>query len=192
MKKLLTGAGFSLLAAGLLALVPATTGQAQEITPESSTSAARAPGRHGLVRSYQGNTLQVRGLDGSFRSYTLTPEMAASLNLTSGELVSFDSDDSGQITRLQPPVVESVLEGTVSSIEGELVTVTSPSGRSVTTPVPYATISRLDIAPGKELMVIQYEGTWATKICCPPVAAVPPPPIGGGELPPEVPIQGLW
>ena len=193
MKTLLTGTGLSLVAAGLLTLIPAPSSQAQEIVPTSGTptAATRLPARYGLVRSYSGNTLEVRGLDGSFKRYTLTPEMAAAMDLGKGELVAFDADDGGQITQIKPPAVESVLEGTVSSIEGELVTVTSLSGESVTTPVPYSTIERLALAPGKELMVIQYQGTWATKICCPPVAAVPETPIGGIELPPE-PVQGLW
>ena len=130
-------------------------------------------------------------MDGIFRSYNISPDQAALMDLTRGELISFDTDEQGQITRLQPPAVESVFEGTISAIEGELVTVTSSSGQTVTTPVPPGTIARLDLVPGKDLMVIQYQGTWATKICCTPTAAVPEAPVGAFDPEPE-PIPGLW
>lgn len=199
MNKLLKATGVSLFPAVMLALSPITAGQAQEITPTSSQgvpATSQLPGRYGLVRSYNGIALEIRGLDGIFRSYTVSPEKIDSMKLTLGDLVAFDTDESGKITRLQLPEVESVFEGTISAIEGELVTVTSSSGQTVTTPVPPATIARLGLMPGKDLMVIQYQGTWATKICCPPVAAadpptVPSPPVGGFDPQPE-PIPALW
>ena len=199
MNKLLTATGVSLFPAVMLALSPITVGQAQEITPTSSQevpATSQLPSRYGLVRSYNGNALEIRGLDGIFRSYTVSSKNVASMRLTRGDLVAFDTDESGKITRLQPPEVESVFEGTISAIEGELVTVTSSSGQTLTTPVPPATIARLGLIPGKDLMVIQYQGTWATKICCPLAAAadpptVPNPPVGGFDPQPE-PIPALW
>lgn len=199
MKNLLTGAGLSLLITSIVSVGSASVSFAQEsnIDPQS------LPGNYGLVRSYNGQNLEVRLLDGTEKSYTL-PEGSAEA-LQQGDLVGFDVDDAGMVSKIQPPAVDEVIRGTVTDIDMESQTVTLlPEGADapVDTRISQSTISRLGLEPGKEVMVTKYANTWASKVCLPRAAApvVAPPvqepivPFGGAEPDPipSEPIPALW
>ncbi|MGR3275385.1 hypothetical protein ACSYAD_09760 [Acaryochloris marina NIES-2412] len=199
MKNLLTGAGISLLATTIASFGSVNVSLAQEtsIDPQS------LPGNYGLVRSYDGQNLEVRLLDGTQKTYSV-PE-GSSESLSQGDLIGFDVDDEGMVSRVQPPAVDEVIRGTVTDVDLESETVTLlPEGADapVDTRVSQSTIARLGLEPGKEMMVTQFENTWATKVCLPRAAApvVAPPvqepivPYGGAEPDPipSEPIPALW
>ena len=201
MKNLLTGAGLSLLMGTVISVGPASVSFAQEsnIEPQS------VPGNYGLVRSYNGENLEVRMLDGTEKSYTV-PE-GTSTELKKGDLVGFDVDDAGEISEIQPPTVDEVIRGTVTDIDMESQTVTIlPEGGDapVDTRISESAISNLALEPGKEVMVTKFANTWASKVCLPkaaaPVAAPPVEepiaPTGGIEESPPAPaaepIPALW
>jgi len=218
MKNLLTKAGLSLLVTGIVSVGISSVSHAQDASeasevsqdaPEVSIEPESLPGNYGLVRSYNGQNLDVRLLDGTEKSYTV-PE-GSSAELKQGDLVGFDVDEEGVVSRVQPPAVDEVIRGTVTDIDPESQTVTlMPEGadEAVDTQISQATISKLGLEPGKEVMVTRFQGTWASKVCLPraaaPVAAPPVEepiaPTGGIEepipveepLPAEEPIPALW
>ncbi|NJK40972.1 MAG: hypothetical protein HC934_05710 [Acaryochloridaceae cyanobacterium SU_2_1] len=111
-------------------------------------------------------------------------------------MVAYDTDQNGAVTKIEPPAVSQVFEGTVSDIEGDQITVIAPDGSSLTTTLATENINRLALAPGKEVSVTQYQGTSATRVCCipkfvqaPPVA---PPPFQPPFQAPPPPIPALW
>ncbi|BDM80656.1 hypothetical protein [Acaryochloris marina] len=200
MKNLLTGAGVSLLVTTIASFGSVNVSLAQEtsIDPQS------LPGNYGLVRSYDGQNLEVRLLDGTQKTYSVPEGTSASLE--QGDLIGFDLDKEGtMVSNVQPPVVDEVIRGTVTDVDLESETVTLlPEGADapIDTRVSQSTISRLGLEPGKEMMVTKFADTWATKVCLPRAAApvVAPPvqepivPFGGAEPDPipSEPIPALW
>lgn len=179
------------------------------ITPSGSTTAgggqtpAKLPANYGLVRSAANGVLEVRMLDGTAKQLTIPSGVATPASgFQRGDLVGFDTDPAGNLTRIEPATVEREFKGTISSINGDQVTLLSPSGETFTTSVETATIARMGLTTGKELKVTTHAGTWATKICCTetpaPVSTIPivpaptPMPQGGGTPVAPVPIRGLW
>jgi hypothetical protein len=180
------------------------------ITPAGSTTSSGAtsakpklPANYGLVRSVGNGMVEVRSLDGTAKQLTIPSTLASSgSGLQPGSLVGFDTDASGVVSRLEPATVEREVQGTISSINGDQVTLLTSSGETFTTAVDTATIARLGLVPNKELKVTTYAGTWATKICCTetpaPVSTIPivpapaPMPQGGGVPVAPQPIRGLW
>jgi hypothetical protein len=176
-----------------------STGGGSTITPSDKGKGSNLPGEYGVVRNVSGNTVEVRTLDGT--SKTLTVADAGSLaSVKRGDIIGYDVDKSGAVTRLEPPAVEKAFEGTVSAIDEDQVTVTSATGETLTTTIRPSTMARLGLTTGKQVTVTTYQGTWATKVCCveppapPPVEETPvqPPPQGGVEVPPPEPVKGLW
>ncbi len=180
---------------------------AAETKDTSITPSAKAnlSSNYGIVRSVSNGTLDVRLLDGTSKQLTISEPLAsATSGLKRGDLIGFDTDSSGGLTKLQPPEVDRVIEGTVSTIDGNQVTVKTATGESITTPVETATINRMALAPGSQLKVTTFKNTWATKICGaitpppPPVTNVPvepttPIPTGGAVAPPPpAPTRALW
>lgn len=171
------------------------------ITPSTTTAAAKLPANYGIVRSASGGTLDVRMLDGTSKQITVPESLMTSAGgLQRGSLVGFDTDASGNVTTLQPPEVDKTIDGTVSAIDGDQVTVVSSTGESMTTSIETATIARMGLVPGKGLTVTTYKNSWVTKVCCKetPAPVAPPPvvptPGGAGDLPPAktFPGTGLW
>ncbi|NJK41065.1 MAG: hypothetical protein HC934_06350 [Acaryochloridaceae cyanobacterium SU_2_1] len=200
MKNILTSAGLTVLATGILSFGSANIGHAQTAAIEPLSSNAN----YGLVSSFDGQNLVVRTLDGASKTYSVPP--GAGSSLTPGELVGFDVDKSDQITRVQPPAVSEVLRGTITDIDPatQTVTILPTGGTPVDTRISQGTISRLGLEPGRDVIVTRYANTWAEKVClgkaaAPPFAAPPVPepiPTGGFEPPPTPtpapPIEALW
>jgi hypothetical protein len=177
----------------------AGSGGGSTITPSDKAKGSNLPGEYGVVRNVSGNTVEVRTLDGTSKTLTVSdPGPLASVKR--GDIIGYDVDKSGNVTRLEPPEVESTFEGTVSAIDEDQVTFTSATGETLTTTIRPSTMSRLGLTTGKQATVTRYRGTWATKVCCveppapPPVEETPvqPPPAGGVEVPPPEPVKGLW
>ncbi len=174
---------------------------AKTISPDAK--AGNLPGNYGIVRSVSSDAIEVRMLDGTTKQIPVTGDMMSYANsLQKGSVVGYDTDPaSGNLKKLEAAEVDRTVSGTVSSIEGDQVTVKSSTGESITTPLSSATIARMGLAPGKELIVTTYKGTWATKACCPTTPApvsnvVPEPapqPVGAPFVQPAPkPVQGLW
>jgi hypothetical protein len=172
---------------------PAPENSPSSITPSTSTSGL--PTNYGLVRSVSNGMLDIRTLDGNSKQIPIPSNLtSAASTLQQGSLVGFDTDATGNLTRLEPPAVDRKLEGTISAVEEDQITVQSASGETMTTSVDSATIARLGLAPGKEVSVTTYQGTWANLICCvekPPIP-VTPIPSGGGTVEPPTPTRALW
>ncbi len=174
--------------------------QGGAITPASKPGSI--PAQYGIVRSVSGDSVSVRMLDGTTKQMSVASSVSPSLGtLQRGAIVGFDTDPSGAVTKLESAEVDKTVSGTVSSINEDQVTVTSATGESITTPVSTATIARMGLVPGKELIVTTYKGTWASKLCCPQTAApvstvpepAPQPPVGAPFVQPAPkPVQGLW
>lgn len=177
----------------------AGSGSGSTITPSDKAKGSNLPSEYGVVRNISGNTVEVRTLDGTSKTLTVSdPGPLASVKR--GDIIGYDVDKSGAVTRLEPPEVENAFEGTVSAIDEDQVTVTSATGETLTTTIRPSTAARLGLAPGRQVTITRYKGTWATKVCCveppaPPAPYEPPPPqppAGGVEQPPPEPVKGLW
>ncbi len=168
--------------------------QGASITP--STPTGGLPTNYGLIRSASNGVLEVRLLDGTSQQLTVPSNLAGSASgLQQGALIGFDRDASGNLTRLEPAEVDRTVEGTISSIDEDMVTVQSSSGETMTTSIDTATIARLNLTPGKGVKVQSHKGTWATTVCCvetPPAPVTPQPPSGGGTVQPPTPTRALW
>jgi hypothetical protein len=168
--------------------------QGASITP--STPAGGLPTTYGLVRSASNGALEVRLLDGTSKQLTVPSNLAGSASgLQQGSLIGFDQDAAGNLTRLEPAEVDRTVEGTISSIDEDMVTVQSSSGETMTTSIDTATIARLNLVPGKGVKVTSHRGTWATTVCCveaPPAPVTPQPPSGGGNIQAPTPTRALW
>jgi hypothetical protein len=168
--------------------------QGASITP--STSTGGLPTTYGLVRSASNGALEVRLLDGTSKQLTVPSNLAGSASgLQQGSLIGFDQDAAGNLTRLEPAEVDRTVEGTISSIDEDMVTVQSSSGETMTTSIDTATIARLNLVPGKGVKVTSHKGTWATTVCCveaPPAPVTPQPPSGGGTIQAPTPTRALW
>jgi hypothetical protein len=167
--------------------------QGASITPGTPTG---LPTTYGLVRSASNGALEVRLLDGTSKQLTVPSNLAGSASgLQQGSLIGFDQDAAGNLTRLEPAEVDRTVEGTISSIDEDMVTVQSSSGETMTTPIDTATIARLNLVPGKGVKVTSHKGTWATTVCCveaPPAPVTPQPPSGGGTIQAPTPTRALW
>jgi hypothetical protein len=181
----------------------ATGGKDKDASLTPDAKAGNLPAQYGIVRSVSDKGVEVRMLDGTTKVMSVTGEMMSyASGLQPGSVVGFDADPaSGNLTRLESAEVDRTVSGTISSIEGDQVTVQSSTGESIVTPLSSATISRMGLTSGKELIVTTYKGTWATKVCCPATPApvsnvVPTPtpePVGAPFLPPPPkPVPGLW
>ncbi len=180
------------------------------ITPAGSTTSSgstsakpKLPANYGLVRSMANGMVEVRSLDGTSKQLTVPSTLTSSASgLQPGSLVGFDTDAAGGLARIEPATVEREVQGTISSINGDQVTLLTSSGETFTTAIDTATIARLGLVPSKALKVTTYAGTWATKICCTetpaPVSTIPivpaprPMPQGGGMPLAPVPVRGMW
>ena len=182
-------------------ITPNSGAQGGAITP--ATKPGSIPAQYGIVRSVAGDTVSVRMLDGTTKQMSVASSVSPSLStLQRGAIVGFDTDPSGAVTKLESAEVDKTVSGTIASIKEDQVTVTSSTGESITTPISSATIARMGLVPGKELIVTTYKGTWASKICCPqtpaPISNVfpepaPQPPVGAPFVQPAPkPVQGLW
>lgn len=195
MDKLMRVARLSVLV-GVVSLCPAIiitpAASAESISP--TTPVGQAPQNYGIVRSAGLNTLEIRHLSGGYRTYAVSSDLTASMALGPGDFVAFNADANGTLTQLRPPRIARIFEGTISSIQGNQITIVAPDGSSLTTTVAANSINRLKLSPGTGLSVTQYEGISATKVCCiskftqqPPVV-VPPEPTAA----PPQPIPALW
>ncbi len=178
-------------------ITPSATPGSSSITPGSATGGL--PTNYGLVRSVSNGVLDIRTLDGNSKQIPIPSNLSGSASgLQQGSLVGFDTDAAGNLTRLEPPTVDRTLEGTISAVDEDQITVQSASGETMTTSVDSATIARLGLAQGKKVAVTTYQGTWANKICCveEPAAPIPVTPTlprsGGGTVEPPTPTRALW
>lgn len=167
--------------------------QTTALTTDPSVEPEEILSQYGLVRSLKGDQLSVRLMDGTARTYQLATN-DASPTFRRGSLVGFDVNGNDQITKLAPPHIRRVFEGTVIVIEENKLGLVSPTGEQLVTSLSKDKIARMKIEPGRTLRVTQYEGTWATKVCLPKaeddVAAwsqtmpenASPEPVGGVEF----------
>lgn len=122
---------------------------------------------YGLIRSVQGGQVSVRLLNGETKSYLLASNVPTYPSLRRGGLVGFDTDKSGNITRLAPPQVRKVYRGTLVIVDGKKIGMVTPTGERFITTLSKQKIARMGLAPGQPIKITQYQGTWATKVCQP-------------------------
>lgn len=198
MYQLIRVAGLSTMLASGIALSPVIV-IAQEAASDSispTPEVGGAPRNYGVVRSANNNTLELRQLSGGYRTYTVSSDVTSSLALSPGDLVAYDADADGMLTKLEPPKISQFFEGTITDIQGDQITVVAPDGSSLTTTVAPNSVDRLALAPGQGLSVTQYEGIETTKICSTSKFASSP----SGHLLPKSPapavlpqpIPALW
>ncbi len=145
-----------------------------EAAPENDVALTTSPSvepteilsQYGLVRSLKGDQLSVRLMDGTARTYKVAAN-SATQTFRRGSLVGFDVNGNDQITKLAPPRVRRVFEGTVIVVEENKLGLVSPTGERLVTSLSTDKITQMKLEPGRTLRVTQYEGTWATKVCLP-------------------------
>ena len=154
----------------------------------------------GIVNSFQGSTLDLRLADGTCKTFSVEPSTVGSQRLRKGTLVTFDADANRRVTRIQQPEVAETINGIVTKIANDQVTLRLPNGQTRTTVVAPATAQQLKLVPGVPIATTLYRGTSLTKICVraldiPPVAAAPvpvvQPPIPPAFKAPQ-PVKALW
>lgn len=123
-------------------------------------------GNYGLIRSAQGNQVSVRLLTGETKTYLLASN-AEGARLRQGSLVGFETNGKGDITRLSPPQVKRIYQGTLVVVEGQKIGMVTPDGDRFVTTLSREKIARMGLAPGQPIKITQYKGTWATKVCQP-------------------------
>lgn len=206
-KGLLTGTMLSLLVG--LSAYPAmadspgnqpgkSTNQANTNLSQASTGAQRNV--TGIVNSFRGNTLDLRLADGTCKTFSVEPSTLSSQSLRKGTLVTFDTDANRRVTRIQQPEVAETINGVVTKIANDQVTLRLPNGQTRTTVVAPATAQRLKLAPGVPIATTLYRGTSLTKVCVraldiAPVAAVPvpvAPPLAPPTFKAPQPVRALW
>ena len=134
------------------------------ITPKSS----EILDNYGLVRSIKGNKVSVRHLNGKQKTYSLA-SAAEARKIRRGGLMGFNTDRRGRITRLAPPEIQKVYQGTLIIVEGTKIGMVTPQGERFITTLSKGKIDRMGLAPGQPIQITQYRGTWATKVCRPGV-----------------------
>ncbi|PSB01231.1 hypothetical protein [Merismopedia glauca] len=182
--------------------------QSEEIQVPTQVQAATAPANPqivGLVKSYQGNNLQLRLSDGTNQTYQIAPTVAGSTEIRQGSFVSLDMDEQGQVKTLETAEVDRVYDGTINNIAEDQVTLDLEDGTTYTATISPATVTRMGLESGSPLKVTTYKGTTATRVClgqkatpiaAPPPVSPPPEPVGGGELEPAPALppqpRALW
>jgi len=175
-----------------------STNQANTNLGQASTGAQRNV--TGIVNSFQGNTLDLRLANGTCKTFSVEPSTVDSQRLRKGTLVTFDADANRRVTRIQQPEVAETINGVVTKIANDQVTLKLPNGQTRTTVVAPATAQQLKLAPGVPITATLYRGTSLTKICVraldiPPVAAAPvpvvQPPVPPAFKAPQ-PVRALW
>lgn len=148
----------------------------------------------GIVQSFKGETLVLRLADGTCQTFTVTSEVLGNRPLRKGNLVVVNTDTSqGIITQLETPATEETIDGVVTAIVEDQVTLQLPSGETEGTTIAPETIARLGLKPGVPIRVTTYEGIPVTRVCLgerprPPAPVIAPPPAP--EPPP--PVRALW
>jgi hypothetical protein len=185
------------------------SGSTEVVEPptESSSSVLQPTGKvadyYGLVRSFDGQRLDLVMMDGTSKTFELPPNIGGSVpDVQPGSLVALDvvKKNSTVIQGLQPAIEDRLFTGKVTNIAGDQVTLVSEDGETLTTTVSESTIARMGITPDMALDVQQYSNVPTTKVCIrKPIAVVdppqpaPPPPIITPQpfTPPEV-VPGFW
>jgi hypothetical protein len=134
------------------------------LTPKSS----EILDNYGLVSSVKNNKISVRLLNGKNKTYVLASN-AIGRNIKRGSLMGFNTDRQGRITRLSPPEVQKVYQGTLVIVEGTKIGMVTPQGERFITTLAKEKIVRMGLTPGQPIKITQYRGTWATKVCRPGV-----------------------
>jgi molybdopterin-binding protein len=156
---------------------PAEVAQASTEAGQGATGAASAETQSvtGIVQSVSGDKVEMSLGSGVTESYTVPPEALKGMTLRDGMFVQLTADSKGNVQEVQPPEVEKVINGVVSSIDGDQVTLQLPDGSTETTTVSPQTATQMNLANGSPIVVTTYKGTVATKICPGAVAAQPAP-----------------
>jgi molybdopterin-binding protein len=159
---------------------PAEVAQASTEAGQGATGAAPAASAEtqsvtGIVQSVTGDKVEMSLGSGVTESYTVPPEALKGMTLRDGMFVQLTADSKGNVQEVQPPEVEKVVNGVVSSIDGDQVTLQLPDGSTETTTVSPQTATQMNLANGSPIVVTTYKGTAATKICPGAVAAQPAP-----------------
>jgi molybdopterin-binding protein len=179
--------------------------EVQAPKPVQASNTPATPEIVGLVKSYQGNSLQVRLSDGTNQTYQIDPTVTGSSEIRQGSFVSLDMDEQGKVKTLEMAEVDKVYDGTINNITDDQVTLDLEDGSTYTATISPATVTRMGLESGSPLKVTTYKGTTATRVClgqkatpiaAPPPVSEPPEPVGGGELEPTPALppqpRALW
>jgi hypothetical protein len=163
------------------------SGSTQTVEPstESSSSVLQPTGKvadyYGLVRSFDGQNLDLVMMDGTSKTFELPPNIGGSVpDIQPGSLVALDvvKKNSTVIQGLQPAIEDRLFTGKVTNVSADQVTLVSEGGETLTTTVSESTIARMGITPDMVLDVQQYSNVPTTKVCIrKEIAEVPAPPI---------------
>jgi hypothetical protein len=174
-------------------------------TPAPGTPVPTSENVVGIVKSVNGNQLEIKLPDGQIQLYEAPPSFSTS-SLTPGSFVQATLDPTGKtIQDIKIPSVSKVLSGVIKTVNGEEVTLELADGTTEVTTINEATAERMNLTPGVPLTVTSYTGIPETKLCptllatcCqkpadPVVLPVAPPtlgPTGGGN--PRPPRPQMW
>ncbi|AFZ12350.1 hypothetical protein Cri9333_1456 [Crinalium epipsammum PCC 9333] len=121
-------------------------------------------GIRGVIRSIVGNVVTLELADGTTRSVTVSNEQRTQLNLQPGTVVTARSMTSGSNGDVFVEVANDnmastgMINGTVRSIVGDVVTLTMPDGSARDVVLSRADIDRLNLVPGMNVAVMMNGG----------------------------------
>ena len=122
-------------------------------------------GIRGVIRNIVGDVVTLELPDGATRSVTVSKEQRTQLNLREGMIVTARSMTSGSngdvfIEAANNNMASTgMMNGTVKSIVGEVLTITMPDGSTRDVVISRADIDRLNLVPGMNVSVMMNGGS---------------------------------
>ena len=121
-------------------------------------------GMRGVIRNIVGDVVTLELPNGTTRSVTVSKEQRTQLNLQPGMIVTARSMSSGSngnvfIEMANDTMASTgMMNGTVRSIVGDVVTITMPDGSTRDVVLSRADIDRLNLVPGMNVSVMMNDG----------------------------------
>lgn len=122
-------------------------------------------GMRGVIRNIVGDVVTLELPDGTTRSVTVSKEQRTQLNLREGMIVTARSMTSGSngdvfLEAANDTMASTgMMNGTVRSIVGDVLTVTMPDGSTRDVVISRADIDRLNLVPGMNVSVMMNGGS---------------------------------
>ncbi|HEY9695588.1 MAG TPA: hypothetical protein V6D15_25600 [Oculatellaceae cyanobacterium] len=122
-------------------------------------------GMRGVIRNIVGDVVTLELPDGTTRSVTVSKEQRTQLNLREGMIVtarSMTSGSNGDVfieTANNNMASTGMMNGTVRSIVGDVLTITMPDGSTRDVVLSRADIDRLNLVPGMNVSVMMNGGS---------------------------------
>ena len=152
--------------------VPATTpatGRGQSGTaPGRTASSTHSKPVVGKVASFSGTTLTLTLPTGVTKTFTVDAHAFGQLKPEPGTPVAVASEDGTNADSIVP--ANQAIQGTVSAVTRNSVTMTLPNGNTVTVVVPAQAAAHVPLKPGSQAILISHDGGFSADEFFPVIA----------------------